>query len=414
MSNSVPIQTIVAKKVLERLDNKLPMTSNVNKDYQDDFKSSEKRHGGTINITKPPMYDIRTGEIMDVQNTVIPAISGSLVMVGVGIAASQLDLQISYDQLANGMIDGAMDGAASRIAAKIESDGFNLALQVANTLGTPGTAITSPDVIASAGARITENGGLIGAGNRIGLLQSRQNANFATGVKNYFNPVTTANKAFADGMLGNGYGFDLYDEPCTSPFTSGTYGGTPLVNGASQTGTSLVTDGWTVSTTTLNVGDTFTIAGVYNRNPQSQSSTGALKQFVVATKTTTDGSGNSTITLGEDGIIGSGPRQNCVFANGVGIADNAAITVTSGASATTSIQSLFYDKNAFTFAMVPLDKLPDGLGASNTVVKDKKSGLSISMKEFYDGRTNQRMVRFDALYAWIATYPQLAVRVLAA
>ena len=64
--------------------------------------------------------------------------------------------------------------------------------------------------------------------------------------------------------------------------------------------------------------------------------------------------------------------------------------------------------------MVPLDKLPDGLGATNTVVKDKKSGLSISMKEFYDGRTNQRMVRFDALYAWIATYPQLATRVLAA
>lgn len=213
MSNSVPIQTIIAKKVLARLDNKLPMTSNVNKDYQPDFKSSEKRHGGVINVTKPPMYDIRTGEIAEVQNTVIPAISGSLVMRGVDISASQLDLQISYDQLESGMIDGAMDAAASRLAAQIELDGFNLALQVANTLGTPGTAITSPDVIAMAGARITENGGLIGSGNRIGLLQSRQNANFATGIKNYFNPVNTVGKAYADGMLGNGYGFDLYDQP---------------------------------------------------------------------------------------------------------------------------------------------------------------------------------------------------------
>ena len=46
-----------------------------------------------------------------------------------------------------------------------------------------------------------------------------------------------------------------------------------------------------------------------------------------------------------------------------------------------------------------------------TVVKDKMSGLSISMIEFYDGKTNQRMTRFDVLYAWAATYPELACRI---
>lgn len=413
MSNQVPIQTIVAKKVLARLQNKLPMTANVNKDFQTELSDSQKRAGGIININKPPLFNVRTGEIMEVQSTIIPAVSTSLNMFGVDVSASQLDLQISYDAVQKGMIDGVLDGAASALAAKIEADGFALALKVANVVGTPGTEITDPSVLATAGALITSNGGMIGGRNRIGLLNSFQNASFATGVKNYFNPVNTVSDAFADGILGNGYGFELYDEPVASTFTSGVYGGTPLTNGVLTAGNTIVTDGWTATTTTLNVGDTFTIAGCFNRNPQTGLSTGRLKNFVVATKTTTDGSGNSTITIGEDGIILTGPRQNVISATGTSvIADNSAITVTSGASNTTSRQSLVYHKNAFTFAMVPLAKVPSNMGVMSTVVSDEMSGLSISMKEGYDITNNQRVVRFDVLYAWLETYPQIAARIL--
>jgi len=413
MSNQVPIQTIVAKRMLSRLQNKLPMTTMANKDFQAELSDSQKRSGGIINITKPPLYSVRSGEVMEVQSTIIPAISTNLNMFGVDISASQLDLQISYDAVQNGMIDGALDGAASALAAKIEADGFALALKVANVVGTPGTAITDPSILATAGATITSNGGMIGRRNRIGLLNSFQNANFATGVKNYFNPVTTVNEAYADGMLGNGYGFELYDEPVASTFTTGTYGGTPLTNGANPSGNTIVTDGWTATTTSLNVGDAFTIAGMFNRNPQTGLSTGALKNFVVATKTVTDGSGNSTITIGEDGIILSGPRRNVIAADGsVTFADNLAITVITGASGTVSKQSLVYDKNAFTFAMVPLAKVPSNMGVMSTVVSDKMSGISISMKEGYDMTSNQRAVRFDVLYAWLETYPQIATRIL--
>jgi hypothetical protein len=413
VSNQVPIQTIVAKKVLARLQNKLPMTANVNKDFQTELSDSQKRAGGIININKPPLFNVRTGEIMEVQSTIIPAVSTNLNMFGVDVSASQLDLQISYDAVQNGMIDGVLDGAASALAAKIEADGFALALKVANVVGTPGTEITDPSVLATAGALITSNGGMIGGRNRIGLLNSFQNASFATGVKNYFNPVNTVSDAFADGILGNGYGFELYDEPVAGTFTSGVYGGTPLTNGVLVAGNTIVTDGWTATTTTLNVGDTFTIAGCFNRNPQTGLSTGRLKNFVVATKTTTDGSGNSTITIGEDGIILTGPRQNVINASGGNtFADNSPITVTSGASNTTSRQSLVYHKNAFTFAMVPLAKVPNGMGVMNTVVSDKMSGLSISMKEGYDITNNQRVVRFDVLYAWLETYPQIAARIL--
>jgi hypothetical protein len=411
LANQAPIQTILCKKALARLQNKLPMTATVNKDFQAEVADSQKRHGGTVNIEKPPVYNVRSGEIMEVQSTVVPVISTTLSMFGVDVSASQLDLQVSYDAVQNGMYDGVLDGAASALAAKIEADGFALALKVANTVGTPGTAITDPSILSTAGALITSNGGDIS--NRIGLLNSFQNASFASGVKNYFNPVNTVSDAYAKGMLGNGYGFDLYDEPVAGTFTAGTYGGTPLTNGVLVEGNTIVTDGWTATTTSLNVGDTFTIAGCFNRNPQTGLSTGELKRFVVATKTVTDGSGNSTITIGEDGIILNGPRQNVINASGTSvIADNSAITVTSGASGVTSKQSLVYHKNAFTFAMVPLAKVPSNLGVMSTVVQDKMSGLSISMKEAYSIETNQRVVRFDVLYTWLETYPQIACRIL--
>lgn len=385
------------------------MITESNKDFQDDLRDSERRNGGIINITKPPLLSVRSGEVMDIQGVVIPAISTQLVMKGVDVSASQLDLQITYDEVESGIIDGVLDGAAAALAAQIETDGFNQALNVANTVGTPGTPITDPSVLATAGAYITSNGGGIG-NTRIGLLNSFQNASFATGVKNYFNPTQVVNKAYADGRLGSGYGFEsLYDEPVASTFTSGTYGGTPIINGAGQSGNTLITNGWTATTSFLNVGDTFAIAGVFNRNPQTKLSTGQLKFFVVAATTTTDGAGNMIITIGEDGIIADGsPRQNVV----AGPANGAAITVTSGASNTTSKQSLVYDKNAFTFAMVPLAKMPSNLGVMSTVVKDKMSGISISMKEAYSIETNQRVVRFDVLYTWLTTYGQLATRIL--
>ena len=62
----------------------------------------------------------------------------------------------------------------------------------------------------------------------------------------------------------------------------GTTNGTPLVNGADQTGTSLITDGWANSKTVLKAGDYISV------NDE-------LK--VVTADVTSDGSGNATINF---------------------------------------------------------------------------------------------------------------------
>lgn len=105
--------------------------------------------------------------------------------------------------------------------------------------------------------------------------------------------------ANVNNYLRTGTSFDIEHYMLNTP--NGAGGGTPLVKGAAETGISIDTDGWPVSTLVLKAGDIIDIAGV---------------PYVldVLADVTSDGAGNATITINPP--IWTAP------------ADNAAITVT--------------------------------------------------------------------------------------
>ena len=107
--------------------------------------------------------------------------------------------------------------------------------------------------------------------------------------------------AFLIKLRGQANSFFAFDPAKTTAL--GTPTGTPLVDGASQTGNSLVTDGWTASTLVLKAGDYISVAGTQNQ------------LFMVVADATSDGSGDCTLTI-EPSIR-------------VSPANNAAITVAS-------------------------------------------------------------------------------------
>lgn len=83
--------------------------------------------------------------------------------------------------------------------------------------------------------------------------------------------------------LRGGIGTFLMGDPDnTSPL--GTGAGTPLVNGASQTGVTLITNGWGNSQTVLKVGDWFQLG-----------SAGSASIYLITADAVTDGSGNVTL-----------------------------------------------------------------------------------------------------------------------
>ncbi len=81
---------------------------------------------------------------------------------------------------------------------------------------------------------------------------------------------------------------------------NGAGGGTPLVNGASQTGASLITDGWPNSTLVVAAGDNLKVAGL-----------NAMYQAYV--DGTSDGSGNLTLTLNPPIASGNSPATNAAL-----------------------------------------------------------------------------------------------------
>ena len=401
MANNIITNGLAANTALSVLRNKLPMVMMANKDYEAQLAAENARNGGTIFIKRPPRYIGRDGELMKVESTVETAQPFTLQMSGVDVSFSQKDLQLSLDDVKRGGLNHVMQPAMSTLAAKIESAGALLYKTVPNVVGTPGTPPTDPTLVAFANAYIDSLGGTMGS-DRYAILDSFANASLAANLRLVFNPSSEISKAYLNGRLGTAYGFDFYSDPAIQTHTAGVYSGTPLVNGASQSGSSIITNGWGAGSI-LNQGDVITFAGVNSVNPQTRQSTGKLQGFVVTATTTADGSGNMTIPV-YPSIQPGGQFQTVTQAP----LTSAPIAVLSGTSGQSSRQSLLYDKMAFTFASVPL--ADPGPTAEYSKASDKMSGISISVIKQYDISTNQVMTRFDVLYAWAATYPELAVR----
>src|SRR4030067_1132808 len=111
------------------------------------------------------------------------------------------------------------------------------------------------------------------------------------------------------------------------PHTCGTRTNTtPLVNGASQSGASLIVDGF-VASSTVKQGDVFTLAGVYAVNAETKQAYNFLQQFVATADVTLSGAGAGTLSISPS-IVTSGATQNV----SAGPADNAALTFVDTAS----------------------------------------------------------------------------------
>ena len=88
--------------------------------------------------------------------------------------------------------------------------------------------------------------------------------------------------------------------PGSGKAPNGAGGGTPLVNGATQSGTSLITDGWPNSTLVMRAGDCFKL-----------DSLNIL--YRVTADGTSDGSGNLTLSINPPIASGNSPATNAAL-----------------------------------------------------------------------------------------------------
>jgi len=224
-------------------------------------------------------------------------------------------------------------------------------------------------------------------------------------LKGLFNRSGKISSQYDDAEMGeNVAGFNWAMDQQVATHQVGPLGGTPLVNGASQTGATLVTDGWTAAAASrLKQGDVFTVAGVYAVNPVSKASTGVLQQFVVTADKSSDASGNITIPISPS-IVTSGAQQTVSGSP----ADNAALTVL-GAANTLTAQNMAWHKSAIALAFAELQK-PAGVDMAS-VKTDPDSGISMRFVRYYDGDNDKFKCRFDLLFGLAVLRPDWIVRI---
>jgi hypothetical protein len=272
--------------------------------------------------------------------------------------------------------------------------------------GTPGTNPTANTVYYAAADDLTQIAA-VPKDSRTMVLNATMGTAIANANLALFGPRAKIDGLFEDGMLaGEALKWkQWWEDVNTYPHVYGTYAGTPLVNGATQTGSTLTTDGWSSGASTLNKGDVFTIGsgatGVYAVNAQSYQSSGLLQKFVV-TSTISDTTGAMVIAISPS-IITSGAYQTVVASP----ADNATINVL-GTSGVTSTQALGFHKQAFVMASADLVKPNQG---KYEMVRAPKTGLSLRYWEGSDIMTDQHPSRLDIIYGFKTQRADWAVRV---
>ena len=390
MANSILTPTMVTRKALMILHQKLNFVGSINRQYDDQFAKKGAKIGSTLSIRLPNQYTVRTGATLSTQDTTESSVSLAVsTQKGVDLNFTSADLTMALDDFSERILDPAM----AVLAANIEADAMSMATSVYNTVDNHGTALTMAKML---NARKILMDNLAPTDKRTANLNTQDNVDLVNANKGLFQDATNIAKQYKEGYMGRTAGFDFVENTLWPGFTPGAQNGAYVTNGAGQTGASLIVK---TGTGAMVVGDVFTIAGVYRVHPESKQSTGILQQFVV---TAAYAGGGGTIAISPS-IVATGATQNVSATPG----DAAALTFV-GAASTATGQSLAYHEDAFTFATADLI-MPNGVDFAHRDVLD---GISMRIVRAYDINNDKFPCRLDVLYGYKAIRPQLAVRLL--
>jgi hypothetical protein len=394
MANAILTPTAVTREALRVLHQKLNFVGSITREYDDSFARQGAKVGDTLKVRLPNQYTVRTGSTLAAQDTTESTVDLKVqTQKGVDLNFTSVDLTLALDDFSERILEPAM----AVLAANIESDAMSMYRDVYNQVDNQGQGATFTKVLQ--GRKILVDN-LAPLNGRTCNLNTQDNVDLVDALKGLFNDQTTISKQNREGYMGRTAGFDFMENTLWPSHTPGTKAGTPLVNGATQTGASLVTDGWTASTAALKQGDIFTIAGVFRVHPETKQSTGILQSFVATANATADGSGNLTIPI-SPAIVTSGAAQNVSGSP----ADNAVISV-SGTGGTAYGISMAYQKGAFAFASADM-VMPRGV---DFAAREAFDGVSMRIVRQYDINNDKFPCRLDVLYGFKTIRPQLACR----
>ncbi len=393
MPNTILTPTAVTREALRVLHQKLNFVGNIVRDYDDSFAQKGAKIGDTIKVRLPNQYVVRDGATLNAQDTTESSVSLQISsQKGVDLNFTSGELTLSLDDFSQRILEPAM----SVLAANIEADSLNMALDVYQAVNNIGSAISLNKVLMG---RKALNDALAPMDNqRTALLNTQDNVDLIDSLKGLFQDSEAIKKQYKEGIMGRTAGMDFYENTLLANQATGTAASatTYTVNGANQTGSGVIV---ATGATTFKKGDIVTFAGCNRVHPETKADTGVLQQFVV----TADHAGGAGTLQIAPAIVTTGGAKN-VSASPT---NGGAVVKVGGASAIYK-PSMVFHKEAFAFATADLI-MPGGV---DFAARETIDGLSCRIVRAYDINNDKFPCRLDILYGYKTLRAQLAARIL--
>jgi hypothetical protein len=391
--------SIITKETLVILENNLVAAGKVNRSFENQFV----KIGSTLTVRKPNRFRVSSGPALSIQNITEPSTSITISnQKHVDFQFTSQDLTLTVEEFS----ERYLKPAAAELANQLDYDVITNFNQVQNLVsgGTnpntgAGTLPSNFQSLANVGRRMDDNA--VPQDGRVMILNPAAYWSIANGLSSLY--VRSVAEPALKGFLAAIANFEIYMDQNIQNQTWGAFAGTGVVNGATQTGSNIVTNGWTASITGLfGVGDVVTFAGVNNINPKSRQSTGVLANFVITAAVNSDSSGNATLPI-YPAITTSGAYQTVSGSP----ANLAAVTAqTAPVASTAYAQNLAFVRDAFGLVTVPME-LPDGVDFR---AREMYKNVSMRIIRAYDINNDVFPCRIDLLYGTSTFYPELACR----
>lgn len=419
MANQYLTIALITYEMLLVLHNNVVAGKKVTRKYDGQFAKTGAKVGAMINVRKPPRYVVQDGPQLisqDYADEQVPLRVDRHKHVGCTFANT--DLTLSMDDFSGRFLRPALVPMANQVDVDILAG----ALQgnVYNATGTPGTVAATDTPFIDANTKLFNNAALMTMDMPM-LTTSKVSGRLSSALAGRFNPqkqitdlyMKGSVSGYMMGAVGHALGWDFFSSQNMPVHVTGAWAGTPLVNGANQTGASIILDGLTGSVVGMGKkNDVIQFQDVYGLNPITKLSTGELQDFVLTADCDAVG-GAMTVTIdppitlvGKDATVTQSP------------ADDAAVTVwgtatVANVASKTSPQCLGWQPESITLACVDFDLPDDGEGVKAIRVSDSDLGLSLTYMRSFNAESYNKIARIDILYGIGYLRPEHVVRVAA-
>lgn len=385
---------VISKESLMILENNLVAANRVNRKFENQFV----KIGSSLTIRKPNRFTVASGAALQVQDIAEPSVSITVnQQKHVDFQFTSQDLTLTVEEFSERYLKPGM----AALANQVDVDVLALTTQLSNYVGTPTvTPAAFSSSVQLTGQRMDDNAAT--QDNRALILNPAAYWQMANGLVPSF-VMPTAKEALVKGYLSTIGNYDVFMDQNVPRQLSAAHNTSlgMVITSATFTGTSTQMFGGT-ATETIQAGEVFTVAGVFNVNPQSRISTGVLKNFVV-TASTTPTSSTWTINF-TPAMVTSGPYQNVTQA--MAVATTVAFLTGTTAAQIATPQNLALTRDCLGMVMVPLE-IPQGV---DFAARETYRNISLRVIRAYDINNDVFPTRIDMLYGTAVYYDELGVR----